>query len=250
MMEDKLLTCHPTKTCCVVFGTPKFREKILAEVEDNPITFGDFVCKSQTSEVYLGDVISSLGLEASVQLTIQRRLGLVRGAMYETKAVMEDFRMQAVGGMSGAWTIWERAICPNLLNNCGTWVALGQNAIKTLNKFQNEYLRCTYACPPSTPLPALRAMAGMLGMEHCVWLEKVSLVTSVLSCNPDQDSYAREMLLDGRGRAGLGGSEHGGAADLQADRSPFTTSKYIARKEVTEPSHCTMGTTCVVHCTT
>ena len=233
MMEDKLLTCHPTKTCYVVVGTPKFREKILAEVEDDPIMFGDFACKSQTSEVYLGDVISSLGLEASVELTIQRRLGLVRGAMYETKAIMEDYRMQAVGGMSGAWTIWERAICPRLLNNCGTWVGIGQKAIKILNKVQNEYLRCIYACPPSTPIPALRAMAGMLDMEHRIWHEKVSLVTSILFCNPDQDSYAREMLLEEleQGWEGL-------SMEVQQICKlvglPDGTSGYISRKDVTE----------------
>ena len=94
----------------------------MTEIESEPIMFGENVCKPQLSEVYLGDVISGLGLEDSVERTIQRRLGLVRGAMYETQAIMEDYRMQAVGGMAGAWTIWEHAICPKLLNNCGTWV--------------------------------------------------------------------------------------------------------------------------------
>jgi hypothetical protein len=168
MMDEKLLTGHPTKTCCVVVGTDKFRDEIMKEVESNPIMFGEITCKQKESEVYLGDVISAGGLEASVEMTIQRRLGLVRGAMYETKAIMEDYRMQAVGGMSGAWTIWERAICPKLLNNCGSWQGIGKTAISILNKVQNEYLRMIYSCPSSTPTPGLRAMAGMLDMEHRV----------------------------------------------------------------------------------
>ena len=153
--------------------------------------------------------------------------------MYETKAVMEDYRMQAVGGMSGAWIIWERAICPKLLNNCGTWVGVGKSAIKTLDKLQNDYLRLIYACPPSTPIPALRAMAGMLDMEHRIWLEKVSLVTSVLFCNPEQESYAREMLMEEleQGWTGL-------ALEVQDICKKIglqdATSKYLRRKEVTE----------------
>ena len=106
------MTCHPTKTCYLVVGTTNYRENIQKEIEDNPLMFGKIVCKEKDSDVYLGDVISSQGLEHSVELTVQKRLGLIRGAMHKRSAIMEDYRLQVVGGMSGAWAIWERAICP------------------------------------------------------------------------------------------------------------------------------------------
>ena len=59
-------------------------QNIQKEIEDNPLMFGKIVCKEKDSDVYLGDVISSQGLEHSVELTVQKRLGLIRGAMYET----------------------------------------------------------------------------------------------------------------------------------------------------------------------
>ena len=117
MMEDKMLTCHPTKTCYLVVGTPRYKENIQNEIKNNPLMFGKFECKEKHSDVYLGDVISCQGLEHSVEMPVKKRLGMIRGAMYETSAIIEDYRLQAVGGMSGAWTICEKAICPKLLNN-------------------------------------------------------------------------------------------------------------------------------------
>ena len=54
---------------------------------------------------YLDDMISAGGLEASIKATIAKRAGKIRGAMFETKAIMEDFQLQAIGGIVGAWDI-------------------------------------------------------------------------------------------------------------------------------------------------
>ena len=78
----------------------QYKEKIQKELETNPVVFGDFQCKPKDQDVYLGDVISSRGLEASVEATIAHRLGKVKGAMFAQKAIIEDFRLQAVGGMA------------------------------------------------------------------------------------------------------------------------------------------------------
>ena len=69
-----------------------------------------------------------------MELTINKRMGKVMGAMNESKAIMEDFQMQAMGGMAGAWDLWERAILPSLLANCGSWIGIGAKTYKTLNE--------------------------------------------------------------------------------------------------------------------
>ena len=50
-----------------------------------------------------------------------------------------------------------------------------------------------YSCPPSTPIPALRALAGVWDMETKVALEKVCLVTTTLH-DREENNYAREIL--------------------------------------------------------
>ena len=114
LMDEKGLKCHPDKTVLISIGTSKFREDMKKEIEQNPIMFGDFQVKSKEEDVYLDDVISARGLEASIEATIRKRSGKVKGDMFEAKAIMSDHRMQAVGGMTGAWDLWESAIIPSL----------------------------------------------------------------------------------------------------------------------------------------
>ena len=62
--------------------------------------------------MYLGDMINNTGMAGSAEATIVKRIGRIKGAMYEVAAIMSDPRMQAMGGMAGAWDIWERSLVP------------------------------------------------------------------------------------------------------------------------------------------
>ena len=140
-----------------------------------------------------------------MEATIARRLAKTKGSIYEAAAIMKDFRMQVVGGMVGAFDIWEKAIIPSLMANCGNWVNISQKAVKTLTELQNLFCRLVYSCPGSTPLPALSAEAGLLSMAHRVMAEKVCLVTRILhSTDESEENYAREILIEQLAKAGTG----------------------------------------------
>ena len=57
--------------------------------------------KSKESDKYLGDIIHRDGLAASVEATIRDRKGRITSATLEIKAVIDDYRMQALGGYDG-----------------------------------------------------------------------------------------------------------------------------------------------------
>ena len=78
-------------------GTKKYKEKVREEVKYLPLKFGDFSMLEKDQDVYLGDVLSSDGLSASVQSTVAHRLGKVKGAIYEAAAILKDYRIQAIG---------------------------------------------------------------------------------------------------------------------------------------------------------
>ena len=196
LMDEKGLKCHPGKTVLIAIGTKKFREEVNKEIKQNPIMFGDFQVKSKEEDVYLGDVISARGLEASIEATIRKRSGKVKGEMFKVKAIMSDFRMQAVGGMAGAWDLWESAILPSLLNNCSSWIGATKKTTNLLNEYQNMYLRMIYSCPPSSPLISLRTQAGMPDMLQRVWLEQVCMVSRLLHTNKEQENVARDVLQE------------------------------------------------------
>ena len=88
MMDQKGLTCHPTKTVCIAIGTDKYREAVQKEVATEPVLFGNFTVSFVDSEVYLGDVIAGQGLGKCVEVTINKRLAKVKGAMFKMKAIL------------------------------------------------------------------------------------------------------------------------------------------------------------------
>ena len=114
MFKDKGLEAHPDKTCFVVFGSSTYKDTINRQLEANPLYFGDFPVKRKDSEKYLGQIIHSGGLRASCAATISDREGKIKGAIFETQSIIEEFRMQAIGGMMAAYELCERAMVPSL----------------------------------------------------------------------------------------------------------------------------------------
>ena len=167
------------------------------EVSESPVMFGKMTCQPSGSEVYLGETMHSQGLEAGIEATINSRMGKVRGAMHKAKALMEDFKLQAIAGMEGAWILWEKAILQTLLAGCGGWIGSTQKIYEKLNAIQDKYLRMIYSCPPSTPKPALRSQAGMLSVKHRIWLEKLCVTTRIMNPGVEQtENYARQILIE------------------------------------------------------
>jgi hypothetical protein len=93
----------------------QYKKQVRKELDICPLKFGDFVMKEKEQDVYLGDVLSSGGLAASVEAIIAHRMGRIKGSINETAAILKDWRMQCIGGMIGAWDIWEMSIIPSLL---------------------------------------------------------------------------------------------------------------------------------------
>ena len=54
------------------------------------------------------------GLDKSAEATVKERAGSIKGAALEVKAIIEDFKMQAISGMMAAKEVWERALIPSL----------------------------------------------------------------------------------------------------------------------------------------
>ena len=124
----------------------------------------------------MGDMFHSNGLAQSVDATVTARTGKITGAIMEVMAVIEDMRMQVMGGMMGALDLWNHALIPSLLANCGTWTEISKGTLSKLEDLQNLFLR---RVPTSTPKIALRAEAGLLSMKHRVGAEKVALAAAI-----------------------------------------------------------------------
>ena len=179
VMKEKQLKVHPDKTGFITIGTKDFQEKMARDTKEYPVMFGDINVKCKVADKYLGDMIHQDGLAASVQATISDRMGRITAATHEIKAVLDDFRLQAVGGMMGAWDLWNMAVVPSLMNNCSTWIGISSKLVESLESTQERYVRLMLEVPVSTPKIALRAETGLMSMKHRIWNEKVNLVMSL-----------------------------------------------------------------------
>ena len=113
MLKHKILNAHPDKSGFLALGSPTYISMINEEIKQDPIYLNSFVLKLKTEEKYLGQILKS-SLSTSALATAQDRAGKIKGATLEIKQIIEDYQMQAIGGLAAAWDLWERALIPSL----------------------------------------------------------------------------------------------------------------------------------------
>ena len=119
-------------------------------------------------EKWLGDVIHSGGEQPSIDATIGDRKPKVMNSIRESISIIEDTRMNKLGGVQCALDIWEMSIIPSLLNNADTWSALKEDHLSQLENVQLYFLRSLLAVPKSTPKPALYLDSDTMLMKFTI----------------------------------------------------------------------------------
>ena len=93
--------------------------------------------KEKVCDKYLGDFIHSSGPSQSVECTISNRYGRTLLGILETQAIIDDCRINTVGGIQSGLDYWEMAYLPSLINNCQTWTKISDSSIKMFEDLQN-----------------------------------------------------------------------------------------------------------------
>ena len=107
------------------------------------------------------------------------RAGRFKGAVFEIKAVVEEFSMAVMGPMVAAKTMLERALVPSLLSGCGNWIEMSRKSEDECDNLLCLFWRAILAVPEGTPKIALFAETGTLRAKWRVWAEKVFLVRRI-----------------------------------------------------------------------
>ena len=125
---------------------------------------------------YLGDTLHEGGLTKSVKATIDRRYGRIFAAVIEVASILEDFRIDTIGGIRVGLDIFELSVVPSLLNNAETWVGMNTDTEDRLDNLQNCMFRTIFAVPKSTPKPILRWDLGHLSMKEKIHAKKLNFL--------------------------------------------------------------------------
>ena len=192
MAECKLLDFNLDKSCWLIIGNKKFKNKINNEVMTNPIMFCQKQMRLSESEKYLGDYMCT-SLSESVFVTVQRRKGLAMRLISELKVTIEDVRINTVGGLTAGLEIWKLAIVPFLYNNSETWVAIPKKALNVLESIQNAFFVSLFGTSRGCPIPIFYWDTGLLTVENFIIQKKLLFYHHLLTLN--DDTLAKEVLL-------------------------------------------------------
>ena len=173
------LRLNEDKTSFILMGSKKQTGHIRRELEISPMMCGGFETRMKEQFRWLGQVLSSGGLSASVAATIEDREGKIRGASLEIGQIVNDWRSQAAGGMDTALLLWETCCIPSLLHGAGTWTDITAASEKRLNTIQSWYFKLIYQTGPGTPCASLLWDTNTLDMVFRVWIEKILLVLAI-----------------------------------------------------------------------
>ena len=193
VMESKLLDLNKDKSCYILIGQKKFGLKLKAELEAQPLSLCSLPMKEKVSDKYLGDYIHSEGIKASVFCTISNRSGRISSSIIETRAIIDDCRINAVGGLLAGLDIWELAILPALLNNCQTWTNICEKSLKMLEDLQNTMYRTLMNVPITCPTPSLCWDLGGIQMKFRINQKKLEFLWHLI--NLEDGALAKEILF-------------------------------------------------------
>ena len=192
VFQEKGLEAHPDKTGYIVFGTDTYKREVSEQLKYNELSLGGFLVKRKEYDRYLGQILHTDGNRASAEATIKERGGKIKGAMFEVKSVVEDFQMQAIGGMMSAWELWEKAMVPSLLSGAGTWTQITEKEVDICDKLQDMFWRIMLEVPESCPRIALRAETRMISMKYRIWQQKLLLLKRIRGQSPT--TLSRKVL--------------------------------------------------------
>jgi hypothetical protein len=111
--------------------------------------------------------------------------------MMEVSAILDDFRIDTIGGMVAGLEIYELALLPSLLNNSDIWIDLTEESSSKLENLQNVMFRNLFGVPASTPIPLLDV--GCLKMKERIHKKKLNFLYHLRTM--ESESLASEILV-------------------------------------------------------
>ena len=158
---------------------------------EKTLSIDDQIIKARIKDDYLGDVLHEEGLTKSVQVTIDKRVGKIVMGMNEVASILNDYRIDAAGGVLTGLEIFDLAVTPCLLNNAETWTLISKESESKLEHMQNCLFRSLLGVPESTPKPLLRFDLGSLSMTEKIHAKKLNFIHHLKYLDPN--SLASEV---------------------------------------------------------
>ena len=190
MAETKLINYNVKKSSLMVMGKKKDRKSLEKELEENPVLLYESPMQVKQQDKYLGEQICPT-IGESVVVTIKKRKGVTYMAINDLVSVVNDARLDVIGGIGAALTIWEQAILPFLLGSSETWLGIPKEAIGALEEIHNYFLRRILKVGKSCQVALMYFDLGQILMAQRIIKSKLLFLKHIADL--DNKSLAKEL---------------------------------------------------------
>ena len=200
LANHKLLQFNSLKSCLVVLGKKRAREKLEEKFMEVPPKLYGKALSIEPQATYLGDEIGG-NVSESVSLTVNKRIGLAKKSIFEIKTIIEDCRSNVAGGIVSGILLWESCVLPFLLNNCSSWIGIRQGDFDKLIGIQNLFLNVLLGVQ-NCPSVLMMWDLCILSIPNRIMKEKLILYHHI-SCLPE--NALSRLVLENQKRFGFPG---------------------------------------------
>ena len=149
-------------------------------------------------EKYLGDMIHTDGLAASILSTVNKRLSVLISKINLILQLAENPKMYGLQNSQCARTLYESEVVTSLLNNSASWIGINDEIITKLQTFQNKFMLRFFEAPKQgTPTGIVELDSNMLLMGNRIMQNKLIYVGKIMT-NSLGENMGRRALLNGK----------------------------------------------------
>lgn len=102
-------------------------------------------------------------------------------SIYEIRSVVDDSRINAIGGLSVGIDLWESSVLPMLLFNAETWISISKSTLDDLEAIQKQFYRRLLAVGSRCPIPSLYWETGGILMKYRILMKKLLFLHHISS---------------------------------------------------------------------
>ena len=168
-----------------VVGGKKQREKLKAEMEQEPMKIQGFEVKAVKSEAYLGMMFLEEGPKASIDLTIEARRAKAIMKTKMAKQLLRDERIQQLGWLDVARVLYQQTVLPTRTYSAIAWIKMTKKQKAQVEAAQKDCLYDLLELLPSAKYSAVLLEMGMTRIEHFVNQLKINYLSNLLYDKPE-----------------------------------------------------------------
>ena len=177
-LKELKMSAHKDKSCLVVFG--KKRAQLKEEIANNPTRVQDFIMGIKEQETYLGMQFSELGASDSITKTLLTRRVKCLTKSIDLRKKLEDSRVQSLGWLITAITVFKAVIQSTLLYGCGSWINLTKAHSDLIEAIQRQCLTTTLGITSRCHYMSLLQVTGIQPAIDLVKKAKVTFLNDLM----------------------------------------------------------------------